>query len=222
MARRPVVAPPPKLPKIKKPGGKVILDRSEKRPQSLPAMVEDLVKQSDALQLSVMGHTHQEIADKLNVSKASVAGLLNEGLGELLEKRDKAADKFFSIHRRRYDLMIREWMPKAMDRIIQIKNDEGAFVDHFVPGDPKAAMIVAKLQADYAKMFGLNKMRVEHTGAHGGPILNMNIDWSRATDEQLAQAAAGNSEVVRQLSERNGPGAGSSAIGTSSSTDEEG
>jgi hypothetical protein len=169
-------------------------------PRSLEKTVEDLSHQATALRMAAEGYSHREIADELSCHFAKIPKLLAEGLEEYHESRNKAADKFFGIHRRRYDLLLQTWMPKARGWTELVVNEDGAHVEVVHPPDAKAAMIVAKLQADYSKMFGFNKLRVEHTGAHGGPIMNVNIDWSRATDEQLAQVKAGNADVIRQLS----------------------
>lgn len=223
MARRPVLPPPEPTPKRRSKRtipAEVVVDKSALSPVSLEATVEELKEQAKALDLAAAGCSHREIANELGIHILKVPRLLTDALGELFQKRDAAADKFFALHRRRYDILIRQWLPKATDRMVSLKNEDGAIVETFVPADPKAAMIMAKLQADYAKMFGFNKLRVEHTGAHGGPILNLNanIDWSRATDEQLAQAAAGNQEVIALLS---GAGPGSSSAGDASSREGE-
>ncbi len=194
MARRPVQQSSKK--------STVALEKPVLPARSLETTVELLKNQSAALQMSAEGYSHREIAEALDIGIARVPKLLSEALGELVETRNKAADKFFALHRRRYDLLIRTWMRKAMGYSEEVENVDGARVEVVHPPDPKAAMIMAKLQADYAKMFGFNKLRVEHTGAHGGPIMNFNanVDWSKATNEQLAQAASGDTEVIRQLS----------------------
>lgn len=214
MARRPVYPPSPppkKASKKRSVKGEIVVDKSNLSPLSLEKTVEDLKLQARALDLATSGCHHREIADALGIHISRVPSLLTDALGELVEKRDVAAERFFSMHRRRYDVLIRQWLPKATDRVIEVKNEDGAIVEQFIPADPKAAMIMAKLQADYAKMFGLTKVRVEHTGVNGGPIQNVHIDWTRATDEQLKQAAAGDEVVIHQLSQQHSAGSGRSS-----------
>lgn len=179
-------------------------------PRSFEATVRDLEQQATAVRMKVEGYSHPEIAAALKVSVARVPSLLANGLEEYREKRNKAVEKYFALHTRRYDVLLQKWMPRALGAVVQVKNEDGAIVDATIPPDPEAARVVATYLRDAARMFGFNKLRVEHTGAHGGPIVNVNanIDWSRATDEQLAQAAAGNPEVLRLLSGAS-PGGGS-------------
>lgn len=202
MARRPVY--PLSKPASKAPAKKkAIVPETPNLPvRSFEKTVLDLEQQATAVQMKVEGFSHPEIAAALSVPVGRVPGLLADGLEEYREKRNKAVDKYFALHTRRYDVLFKKWMPKALGHVVQVKNEEGAMVDVTIPPDPEAARIVAAYMRDAARMFGFNKLRVEHTGAHGGPIVNVNahIDWSRATDEQLAQASAGNQEVIRLLS----------------------
>lgn len=162
--------------------------------------------QTQAVQLKTEGYTHVQIADELNVPVHTVPKLLADGLREYTSSRDEAVKKSIAIQTARYDRLFQKWMPRAIGRKEMVENKDGAMVEITHAPDPEAARIVASLMRDYGRMFGLNKIRVEHTGAGGGPILSHNFDWSMLTDEQLAQAASGNVEVLRAL-----PGASASS-----------
>lgn len=175
--------------------------------------------QREALDLKVAGWSHSEIADELGISPFQVTTLLFDGLEEYKIERDEAAKRFVAVTTHRYELIHRKWWPLALGYTEKVEGPEGEVVEVHHEPDPHAAKIVLKAMADAAKVLGLQKLRVEHTGANGGAI-QAEIDWTRLTDEQIHKIRNGDFSAIHALAgAANGYGGNG---GSPSQADEEG
>jgi len=176
--------------------------------------------QEKVFHLRTNGYNEKQIAEKLNLTHFEVAQLVMDAFEEYYEKRDKAVQKFLGFASAVYDRLLQTWMPKATDHVETIRTDSGP-VEVIVPGDAEAARIVATYMRDAAKMYGLNKTRVEVTGKDGGAI-KLDADWTlRLSDDQMEKVAAGDLTLAQALA-LPGPNTSPSDSGTSEEEEEQG
>jgi len=173
----------------------------------------------DVVNLKAEGYSHNQIADKLGISTIEVATKLVEGLSEYFAERDEAVSRYLAVANARYDRIFRTWLPRAESRVVVTEGAMGERVEVVYPPDPDAAKVVLTAMRDAARMMGLNKVRVEHTGKDGGAI-EVDIDWNSLTDEQLEKFKSTNDiGVLRAFA---GTVASACRAGDSTSTGSEG
>jgi hypothetical protein len=144
--------------------------------------------QTDVMRLKTEGFSHGEIAKSLGITASKVTDLLTSSLDEYFADKKDEVRRFLAVANARYDRILRTWMPRAEGRYRKVKNEDGTEVEVFDPPEPEAARVVLTAMRDQARMLGLNKIRVEHTGKDGGAI-NVDVDWGNLSDEQLARFA---------------------------------
>lgn len=156
-----------------------------------------LTLQTEVVQLKTQGLSHRAIAQELGISTISVAKYLSDGLEEYHATRDNAVKDYLALCLARYDRIYRTWLPLSEPRYVMVKDDEGLETEVFYPPDPEATRIILTAQRDAAKMMGLNKVRVEHTGKDGANIA-VDLDWNSLSDEQLEKfGESGDFSVIR-------------------------
>lgn len=166
----------------------------------------ELSQQRKAFQLKIAGYTHEEIADELGLQPWNVGALLNGALVEYEVERDKAAKQFLTVAIARYEALHKAWFPKAMGYTESVRQKDGTYLEVHHPPDAEAYRLVLTALRDAAKLFGLNKLRVEHTGANGGAV-QVDVDWTHLSDEQLEKLTRGDFGVLRALAAGANPGA---------------
>lgn len=178
-------------------------------------VIEELNVQQQVLHLKTEGFNNTEIARKLGITTHRVTQALVTSLDEYYADRDGAVQRYLAVAQARYDRIFRTWMPLAEPRIEVVKNDDGVEMEIVHPPNAEAARVVLTAMRDLAKIMGLNKLRVEHTGKDGESI-NINVDWNTLTDEQLRKfTETGDTGFLRALS---GALASASGAGVASAT----
>lgn len=163
----------------------------------------------DVVNLKAEGMSHGQIAKALGITSIEVTEALVAGLEEYFAERDEAVRRYLAVANARYDRIFRTWMPLAEPRVVVTQGAMGERVEVFYPPDPEAARVVLTAMRDAARMMGLNKVRIEHTGKDGGKI-EVDIDWTNLSDEQLEKFKSTNDVgVLRAFTS-----AASSASGT--------
>lgn len=188
-------------------------------PSPIVKKATSLTLQRRAFQLKTAGYSNPEIADELGVAYHEVTSLLFDGLEEYKTKRDEAAQQFLTVAMARYEALHKKWFPRAMGRTEIVKDEDGQDIELHHEPDPEAYRLVTAAMRDAARMLGLQKLRVEHTGADGGMIrTGVEIDWTRLSDEQLEKIQRGDFTVLRALA---GGFAGQGVSGNSSAEADE-
>lgn len=196
----------PKLRRGPKPGVKKLIGAGTKTtmPISMETRARSYERQRltieyQAMQLKLFGHDVHSIAEKLSIMAEDVPAMLLAGLAEYRMDRDDAIKKYLSLADARYDRIYRTYMPLMEERREKVmqENEDGDMeeVEVIHPPDPEAARIVLKAQADQARMYGLNKVRVEHTGANGGAISVHASMIGALSIEQLERVSKGDYTV---------------------------
>lgn len=189
----------------------------------LPRGIEDeerqLTLQTQVVQFKTQGLTHRQIADELKISTSAVTKYLSDGLEEYHAVRDDAVRHYLAIALARYDRIYRTWLPLAEGYTLTVKDEEGLESEVVYPPDPEATRIILTAQRDAARIMGLNKVRVEHTGKDGANIA-VDVDWNTISDEQLEKfGASGDTGLLRAFA---GAIAGAGSARTASASDGEG
>lgn len=167
------------------------------------------------MEMKERGLSHYHIAEALGIDTIKVTTCLRDALEEYYADRDDAVKNYLAIANARYDRIFRTWMPLAEPRIEIVEDEDGNKTEIVHKGDPEAARIVLTAMRDAAKMMGLNKIRVEHTGKDGAAI-NVDVDFTSMNDEQLAKfAETGDLGILRSFA---GAVAGSGVSGNQTST----
>lgn len=144
--------------------------------------------QAEVMRLKTEGASHTDIAKALGISMKAVVEYLTGALDEYFADKKDEVRKYLAIANARYDRILRTWMPRAEGRTRIVKDEDGGEIEVVDPPDAEAARVVLTAMRDQARMLGLNKIRVEHTGKDGGAI-NIDVDWGNLSDEQLARFA---------------------------------
>lgn len=149
--------------------------------------IRELQLREDVFRMKSEGYTHSEISKALGIGPKRITELVMESIDAYNAKHEDEVRKFIAMQKARYDRIYRTWMPRAEGFTREVIDaDTGDKHEVIEPPDPEAARVVLMAMRDAAKMMGLNKMRVEHTGANGGAI-NIDVDWNTISDEQLAR-----------------------------------
>jgi hypothetical protein len=133
---------------------------------------------NNAIELRKQGHTLRQIADLLGWrSIPAVHKAIREAIdGATFE----AVDEMRTVTAERYDGMIKTYYPLAVE------------------GDTDAAMIVLRIEAQRARLFGLDApVKTEVSGPEGGPIEIVDIE--KLVDDYLGLAAGSPGPEIIEL-----------------------
>lgn len=114
------------------------------------AKVSRRVKTEQALDLRLAGGTYRNIAQALGCSASHAFRLVDAALRESAERCSEAAEKIRAIELARLDKMRVVLWPKR--------------------ADPRVCDSLLRISERTAKLYGLDTVRHEITGADGGPI----------------------------------------------------
>lgn len=128
----------------------------------------------EALQLRCQGLTHQQIADRLGISKPGAYQLIAGALADHSEAVKEAAEELRTITLMQLDALIHTHLNLATH-----------------DGSDKSANVVLKALAERSKLMGMYApVKAELTGKDGGPLQSVQatagIDLTALSTEQLA------------------------------------
>lgn len=153
----------------------------------------DLQLQKSIFQLVIRGATLRQIAEQLDIGLKRAGRLQARALDEYLADRNelihlRMAKSFATI-----DAMFRTWVPRATG---YFKKDAETGTDVWVEPDPKAAHIVDRYVRANNMLIGYGvAVKVEHTGAAGGPIMTAHLD-ARAAAAMFRESNNANAPQV--------------------------
>jgi hypothetical protein len=165
-----------------------------------PRQGEKIVKATwvdQAVTLAIKGWSTRRIAKKVNRHHSTVAEALNAEF-ERVRPSESDVHRYRGVMGEQLDEQIAAWCPRSLK------------------GDKDAALAVVRFQDRKAKLYGLDAaVRNEHTGANGGPMLNMDLDT--LSEQQLEAFAAGGYAALAGASAAGTPPAPAGRSGTEGS-----
>lgn len=124
-------------------------------------------------ELKMLGRTDASIALQLGVDKRTVARLKARAYEDQYVDNTQFVQEQNAQTNARLDAIVATYLPRALGSTVQ--NADGT-TTKFEP-DPDAAMVVLRAERDRVRMVNAGRpMRVEHTGAAGGPIVTANVE----------------------------------------------
>lgn len=145
----------------------------------------ELQDQQVAFEMTLRGFGRKQIAERLKCSSRRAARLVARGLDEQLADRDQLVHHYMAKGLAQADGLLRVWWVRATgytkvdEHGEAVRDENGRPV--VVEPDHKAAMVVARVLRDRNILIGHGQtVRVEHTGAGGGPIMTANISAMEA------------------------------------------
>lgn len=162
--------------------------------------MQELEQRDQVFRMKSEGFSHAEISRVLGIGPIRITELFMRSIDEHHEDHKEEVRKFIAMQNARYNRLYRTWIPRAEGFTRKVRDAETGDEHEIVePPDPEAARVVAVAMRDHAKLMGLNKMRVEHTGANGGAI-NIDVDWTNLSDDQLARfVETGDPTLLRSI-----------------------
>lgn len=166
--------------------------RVKKRELSPEVKVRELDMQRAAIQLKLQGATLPAIAKQLGVDERTVRRLRARALEEYLTDRDELVQIAVAEAFATYDAIRRTWWVRAVGGVVT-KAD--GTEERFEP-DAEALRLILRAQRDKNLLVSHGQpVRVEHTGAAGGPIVTAQVDAmdrARLIREDFRRRAIGN------------------------------
>jgi hypothetical protein len=161
---------------------------------------EELRLQRMVFDLTIRGMNARQIAAACNVGRRRAARLVARALDEAMADRDELVHLYMAKSIAQGDALLRTWMPRAMgyQRVDEngnpLRNEDGTL--QVVEPDPKAALIVARVIRDRNILIGYGTtVKVEHTGAQGGPIMTAHLD-ARASAAMIRESFPNGPRVI--------------------------
>lgn len=175
--------------------GKLTLKRdyAKRKPVNYERDFKEIQLQKRIIEHKTDGWSVTEIAEELGLSKIYVANLMAKGLDDYFIDRDLAMRRYLTVAEARLEGLFRTYAPRARGYVERYH--DGTEVVH--QPDLAAANFCLKVVRDGLKAFGLNRIRIEHTGKDGEAI-RAEIDWTKMSDEQIHKfLGAGDTSVLR-------------------------
>lgn len=136
-----------------------------KQSSTSPQKCLALVREERSLELRIKGKTYQEIADELGITKQGVGKALHRSIEKHRESCIENVEHHRIIELERLEIMLREWMPKALD--VDEKPSRS---------NDRAANVVLKIMKRKAELLGLDAPKTESLNVNAeGNIDQINI-----------------------------------------------
>lgn len=149
-------------------------DRREKSPEN---RAEELRRQRFVLQRRNQGVPEDVIAEHLGVDERTVSRIYNRALEAYAADHKRALEQIVRRGQSVRDALRRTWMIRATGGELEVEGPDGARTRQRIEPDEKAARVILRLQRDEDMLLQhMQPLRVEHTGAGGGPILTAEAD----------------------------------------------
>lgn len=146
--------------------------KARKHQRSPKDRANELQLQRSIFQLVVRGATLRQISEQLNIGLKRAGRLQARALDEYLADRNELVHLRMAKSFATIDSMFRTWVPRATGYFKKVDNE-----DVWVEPDPKAAHIVDRYVRSNNMLIGYGvSVKVEHTGAAGGPIMTAHLD----------------------------------------------
>jgi hypothetical protein len=151
---------------------------TERKQRSFENTATELTQQKQAAELKLNGATYPQIAEALGVDDRTARRLIARALDEYFEDRNAVVQRIVGTNLARYDQLFRTWWPRAVGGK-KIDPKTGKEIE--IEPNQEAARIALRAMRDLNMLIGHGEtLRIEHTGANGGPIVTAQVDAMEA------------------------------------------